>query len=314
MAGVQDVPKERIEKELEKFQGLGPDAQKETMPAFSFGTASREVSGKKVFISKRHEARKAPMISPGPVYNPPSYIGSGPKFGFGTDDQRKHPKAKYPESSVDLTGGVVDSQGVKFHNTKGVHFGTEGRLSHKNAEIIRVHPASALGAESPGALEYSPDEKKVASKPPEYSFGPNSPPQNPTGKVVPRIPLPLTGTPRTLGPGSHSQPSGMGLQPHSARSTAPSWGFGSASKSGPSPDPRQLLDTASDLSSLGRQVVSSARSAPQHGFGSATREHVSRGTLVQTLADKGPRANMPKPNFHLDLPPPAPRPIARPGV
>uniref|UniRef100_A0A7S1W0I8 Uncharacterized protein n=1 Tax=Alexandrium catenella TaxID=2925 RepID=A0A7S1W0I8_ALECA len=309
---VQDGPKERLEKELEKFQGLGPNSQKERMPAFSFGTASRELSAKKVFISKKHERAKAPMNSPGPVYNPPSYIGAASKYSFGTDEQRSHRKAKYPDSSVDLTCATVDSQGVKFRSTKGVHFGTEGRLSHKNAEIIRVHPTSALGMESPGALEYSPDEKKVADKPPEYSFGPASPPQT-TGKVVPRIPLPPTGTPRTLGPGSHALPSGMGAQLNSARSNAPSWGFGSARRTAPSPDGRQLLDTAPDLSSLGKQVVSSARSAPQHGFGSATREHVGRTTLVQTRADRGPRAQMPKPNFHLDLPPPA-RSVAKPGM
>jgi len=302
-----------MEQELEKFKGLGQDLQKENAPSYSFGTAVREVSAKKVFISKRHEAKKAPITSPGPVYSPPSHVGAGPKYGFGTEEQRKHPKAKYPDSSVDLTCANVDSQKVKFHRTKGMHFGTETKMSSKNAEIIRVHPASALGAESPGCLEYSPRDEKVANKPPEYSFGPTAPPQS-TGKVAPRIPLPLTSSPRTLGPGSHSLPTSMGVQPHSARSTAPSWGFGSANRRGPSQEPRQLLDASPDLSSLGRQVVSSARSAPQHGFGSATREHVGRTTLIQTSADKGPRANMPKPNYHLDLPPPPMRPIPKPGV
>jgi len=312
MAAAQDGPKERLEKELEKFQGLGPNSQKERMPAFSFGTASRELAAKKVFISKKHEKGKAPLNSPGPVYNPPSYLGASPKYSFGTDDQRSQRKAKYPDSSVDLTCATVDSQGIKFHGTKGVHFGTEGRLSNKNAEIVRVHPASALGVESPGALEYSPNDKKVSTKPPEYSFGPASPSQ-PSGKVVPRIPLSLTGAPRTLGPGSHSIPSGMGSQMNSARSNAPSWGFGSSSRDGPLPDSRPLMDTAPDLSSLGKQVVSSARNAPKHSFGSATREHVSRTALIQTAADKGPRANMPKPNFHLDLPAPS-RSIAKPGM
>jgi len=287
------------------------NSKKETMPAHSFGTASREASAKKVFISKRHEDRKGIMISPGPVYSPPTGIGTGSKYGFGTDEQRKHPKAKYPDSSVDLTCAAVESQGVKFHSTKGIHFGTESRLHSKNAEIIRVHPASALGMESPGALEYSPKEIQVATKNPEYSFGPVQPPQT-SGKVVPRIPLPLTGAPRTLGPGSHSMPDGLSTQPQSARATAPSWSFGSASRQGPTQEPRQLLDTSPELSSLGRQVVSSARSAPRCRFGSSTRDQVARTTLVQTASDRGPAAQMPKPNFHVDLPPPT-KNISKPG-
>lgn len=287
------------------------NSKKETVPAFSFGTASRETQTQKVFLSGRHEALKASMNSPGPVYSVPSCIGAGSKYGFGTDEQRKHPKAKYPDSSVDLTCALVDNQRVKFHSTKSVHFGTEGRMTSKNGEIIRVHPGMVHGTESPGALEYSPKPEKVLEKPPEYSFGPAAEPQS-TGKVPPRIPLPLTGTPRTLGPGSHALPSSLGSQPHSARTSAPSWGFGTR-RSEPLKESRQVLDSSLDLSSLGRQVVSGARSAPNHGFGSSTRDQKARTTLIRMPEDMGPAARMPKLNFHLDLPRPE-KLIPKPGM
>mmetsp|Transcript_49036 Transcript_49036/g.110257 ORF Transcript_49036/g.110257 Transcript_49036/m.110257 type:complete len:254 (-) Transcript_49036:40-801(-) len=249
-------------------------------------------------------AEKTALITPrkGPVRG----------FGFGTDEQRKHPKAKYPDSSVDLNCATVDSQPLKYHSTQQVHFGSEEKLGTKNAEIIRVHPGVALGIASPGALEYSPNEKEVVKKPPEYSFGPKEPPAT-NGKAMPRLSLRPTGAPRALGPGSHTLAPGLGRQPLSARTTAPSHSFGHPTRRDGSEEPRGVFNPVQDFSSLGRQVVGSARSAPQHGFGSATRDNVARTRLVQMSADKGPAERLGKVNFHLDLPAPAKR-IAKPGV
>lgn len=292
--------------------GRQHDSKKESMPGYSMGTGNREVCRLKVYHSPKHEKAKGGLNSPGPVYSVPSTVGDAPRFGFGSE-QRKHPKAKYPDSSVDLTCSTVDSQVVKFHSTKGVHFGTESRLNSRNAEIIRVHPGSALGMESPGALEYSPEETLTTKLPPEYSFGPKRQTDN-TGEKTTRLTLPLTSTPRQVGPGSNMQPSAMGPQPCSARGSAPSWGFGNAQRSSSVPrERRHLTDTSVDLSSLGQQVVSSARSAPKFGFGTSTREHTARTQLITTELDKGPTARLPAQRFHIDLPKPE-RSLPRHGL
>merc|ERR1711920_522169 len=97
--------------------------------------------------------------------------------------------------------------------------GTESRMSDKNAEVVRAHPAMRYGTQSPGALEYSPNDDKVSTTAPQYSFGPEAAPQT-SGKVMPRIAF-HHNTPRTVGPGSNSLPGAIGCQPSSARSTAP---------------------------------------------------------------------------------------------
>ncbi|CAE8665091.1 unnamed protein product, partial [Polarella glacialis] len=107
-----------------KSVGRQADSKKDTMPAFSFGTGSREVASLKVFLSKKHCKCKAVLNSPGPVYSIPSTVGEGPRFGFGQDEQRSSRVNRYPDSSVDLTCATVDSQKVKFSSTAGVHFGT----------------------------------------------------------------------------------------------------------------------------------------------------------------------------------------------
>eukprot|EP00929_Paragymnodinium_shiwhaense_P034795 TRINITY_DN18890_c0_g1_i1.p1 TRINITY_DN18890_c0_g1~~TRINITY_DN18890_c0_g1_i1.p1 ORF type:complete len:309 (+),score=54.97 TRINITY_DN18890_c0_g1_i1:116-1042(+) len=294
--------------------GRQQDSSKPSQPAYSFGTGQRDVARNKVYMSVKHDKKKAILNSPGPVYSVPSTVGDAPRFGFGTDDQRKHDKAKYPDSSVDLTGATVDSQKVKFPTTPRVHFGTESRMNTKNAEILRAHPGLGLGMESPGALEYSPDETKITGVAPQYSFGPKAGVESQGQKPCVRLTLPLTSVPRHVGPGSHQQPSALGEQPTSARPSAPSWGFGSASKDSARKNAdRRLLDSDPHFSSLGKQVVSSARSAPQCGFGTSTREHTARTQLMISAGDVGPIAKMEKLKFHCELPPPQ-KHIPKPGI
>lgn len=285
---------------------------KPSMPSFSFGTGSRDVARVKVYLSAKHEKHKSVINSPGPVYSVPSSVGATESYSFGSADQRVHGKAKYPDSSVDLTGATVDSQKTKFPSTPRVHFGTESRMNAKNAEIFRVHPGLGLGTESPGALEYSPDESKITKVPPAYSFGPKAS-SDVDSKPTSRLQLPLTSTPRHVGPGSHMQPSAIGEQPNSARPSAPSWGFGSSTRDAMTKKNTQLLETDNNFTALGKQVVSNARSAPQCGFGTSTREHTARTQIVMSAADAGPVAKMEKPRFHCDLPPPQ-KIIPRPGL
>lgn len=305
--------------------GRQHDSKKETMPAYSFGTGTREAASKKVFISKAHgKVLGGLMTSPGPIYEQHSCLGTTQKFTFGCDEQRKPLGVKrYPDSSVDITCATVDSQPFKFKSTKGVLFGTESKCCNKNAETIRVHPGLAMGLEAPGALEYYPEisEKKVHKSVPEYSFGPkvstdkkdkaaDKGPQ----QVVTRIKIPLTGTPRHVGPGSHSQPSSIGNQPNSARSSAPCYSFGSSPRM-PESKPTGGFDTSPELSSLGKQVVSKQKTSASCPFGEATRDTVTKTYMVMTQADRGPAGSLPKPSHHFDLPKiPTGKPPAAPGM
>lgn len=291
------------------------DSRRETFPAFSFGTGSRDVARQKIFVSGKHEKCKVVVNSPGPVYQVPSSVGEGPRFGFGQDEQRKHGGVRYPDSSVDLTCATVDSQKVKFPNTPGVHFGTEVRMSKKNAEIIRTNPDMVLGMESPGALEYTPREQTIQKMHPDYSFGP--PEDRPPAKAVNRLALLPGSTPRQTGPGSHNLPKGIGQQPQSARPTGPSWSMHGGKnnrtipvsaregKTGP------VMDTEGNYSSLGKQVSSTLKTSTIAGFGRSTRDQWSRTAICMTKTDRGPAGNMAKPQFHMDLPKSAPSPSIR---
>ncbi|CAE7661630.1 unnamed protein product [Symbiodinium sp. KB8] len=92
--------------------GRQTNSKKETCPAYSFGTSSREVASMKVFLSPKLTPRaKAGLVSPGPIYDVPTSVGHGPGYAFPQEEQRPHiGGAQYPDSSVDLTCAVVDSQ------------------------------------------------------------------------------------------------------------------------------------------------------------------------------------------------------------
>mmetsp|Transcript_76765 Transcript_76765/g.201969 ORF Transcript_76765/g.201969 Transcript_76765/m.201969 type:complete len:108 (-) Transcript_76765:79-402(-) len=107
----------------------------------------------------------------------------------------------------------------------------------------------------------------------------------------------------------------MGAQPQSARSSAPSYSFGSSPRMADLKKGGQLFDISPDLSSLGKQVVSTHKTMPKCTFGDATRDKVARSQIVMCLADRGPAAMLPKPNFHCELPRPPPgRLPAKPGM
>jgi len=292
--------------------GRQSSSKKETCPSFSFGTGDRDVARQKLFVSKKHQKCKAVFNSPGPVYKVSSTLGSGPCYGFGQDEQRRHAENKYPDSSVDLTCALVDSQKVKFPGTPGMRFGTEERLSSKNAEIIRTNPDLVLGMESPGALEYSPKDDAILKVQPVYSFGPGE--DRPPAKRANRLTSLPSSTPAHVGPGSHSIPFGLGKQPLSARASPPAWSMGqgttkrqpqSARETGP------VLDTDQNFSSLGKQVVSTVKSSTKAAFGTSTREQWARTTMCMTKTDRGPAGSMGKPRFSMDIPRTAPAPTCR---
>jgi len=251
----------------------------------------------KVYMSRKMEKSKAKLNSPGPVYDIPSAVGAAPSFSFGTDVQRKHDPKKYPDSTVDLTCATVDTQKVKYTKTPGCHFGTEQKLSLKNAEILRTHAGLALGAESPSALEYH--VKEVAKRVPAYSFGPAE--SMTPRKPEPRVQLLQSSTPARVGPGSHPKPSSIGQQPMSPRPTAPAWTM-------PGRSPREKTQTEAlaiedkVFSSIGKQVLSTIRSPPSVATTKSTRDQVNRTALFVSEMDETDTARGPKPHFNLELP------------
>mmetsp|Transcript_49109 Transcript_49109/g.92048 ORF Transcript_49109/g.92048 Transcript_49109/m.92048 type:complete len:310 (+) Transcript_49109:83-1012(+) len=291
--------------------GRQMDSKKETCPAYSFGTSSREVAAMKVFVSPKLTLRaKAGLNSPGPVYDVPTSVGVGPGYAFPQEEQRPHiGGAQYPDSSVDLTCALVDSQKVKFGGPAYVRFGTESRNSHKNAEILVTNPNLMLGKESPGAAEYSPQDKPIVRQQPKYSFGPVEE-RVPFSKTTPRLMLPATGTPRTVGPASHRMPAGIGRQPQSARRSSPAWSI-SGSVMPSKYDEGPMLDTAPQYSCLGKQVVSTSKTSANCAFGKSTREKRTRMAMCMTQPDRGPAGDMVKQRFHADLPKTALAPAAK---
>mmetsp|Transcript_9755 Transcript_9755/g.13724 ORF Transcript_9755/g.13724 Transcript_9755/m.13724 type:complete len:309 (+) Transcript_9755:88-1014(+) len=294
--------------------GRQTNSKKETCPAYSFGTSSREVASMKVFLSPKLTPRaKAGLVSPGPIYDVPTSVGNGPGYAFPQEEQRPHiGGAQYPDSSVDLTCAVVDSQKVKFGGPSFVRFGTESRAVYKNAEVLVTNPNLMLGMESPGAAEYSPQDKPVYRQQPRFSFGPVEE-RMPFTKTPPRLMLPVTGTPRSVGPASHRQPAGIGRQPLSARRSSPSWSLGGSTMPSKN-DEGPMLDTAPQYSCLGRQVNSTSKTSANCTFGKATREKRSRMTMCMTKTDRGPAGAMTKQQFRLDLPRTAPESVKRVGL
>jgi len=262
-----------------KAMGKQDNSQKKTASSYSFGSCSRDRHAEKVFMSEDHERRKATMASPGPVYSIPSAVGEGPGYGFGTAPQREHGRAKYPDTSVDLTGATVDSQKNKFHTTKNVHFGTEQKDNMKNSVLLKTHPQACMGLVSPGPFAYDPKDKDVTRpKEPRYSLGEKT-----------KILSTQAQTPRNVGPGSYPPTKAMGEQASSSKRSQPSWSFGNSARMPPLKKSDEVLDPNPELSSFGKQVVSSKKSSAHYGFGTATREHKAKTFLVQLGLDKGPR-------------------------
>lgn len=271
--------------------GTQYNSQKATQPCYSFGTSNRERHLKKVFISKKHCKHTAHMESPGPVYQLPGSMGLGVHCDFGTSTRPKT-KAPYPDTSVDLLGATVDSQGFKFSKTQGVHFGTSARDSLANAEVIRTNPSLVLGRGVPGSGEYDARDDLSSAKSPRFTFGVKTS----MGEKADQR------TPRTVGPGAYPVPQAMGSQCTSDKASEPAFSFGGTRrKKDVSDEFTDLLHVNPKVSGLGKQYTSKKQSAPEHSFGTSTRSHAAKVTLLRTMEDKGPAAALPTPRFHIPM-------------
>jgi hypothetical protein len=184
-------------------------------------------------------------------------------------------RAQYPDSSVDLIEGSVDSQKYKFPASKRFLFGSESKNCNKNAVVLKHHPQAMLGILSPGPQAYNP-KKGVAEKSTEcYTISEKTP-------ILGSQPQ----TPRTVGPGKYTPEATIDFD--STRKRFAGFAFGRQRRF-PEPEPdRTTLAISPRLTSMGEQLSSKKSTSPRYGFGSATREAKSKTFLAQVPEDKGP--------------------------
>jgi hypothetical protein len=203
--------------------------------------------------------------------------GSGPKHSFGTSPQRVEIRAQYPDSSVDLIEGSLDTQATKFGHPKTFLFGTEARDCNKNAMILKHNPQANFGLISPGPVAYHPNFPATEKCPEAYTMSTKTP-------ILGSQPQ----TPRNVGPGKYTM---EGIK-ESTRKTVPSWGFGKSKRFPDTEQDKSILSVCPPLDALGKQVSSRAKSSPRYGFGTATRDKKAKTFLVQLPEDKGPAQAM----------------------
>jgi len=260
---------------------LQPSSQNPTPPSYTFGVASREAQ-EKVFISMKHEKLKPAMDSPGPIYSMVTTTGEGPKHSFGTSPQRVEIRAQYPDSSVDLIEGNVDSQKIKFDNPKKFLFGSESKDCNKNAVILKHHPQANLGMLSPGPLAYYPKKETVERKTEAYTISMKTP-------ILGSQPQ----TPRNVGPGKYAALMAA-MDYDSTKKRFKGFMFGKQ-KRFPEPETdRTTLEISPPLNSMGNQLNSRKSTSPRYGFGSATREAKAKTFLAQVPEDLGPASALGK--------------------
>ncbi|CAJ1376562.1 unnamed protein product [Effrenium voratum] len=106
------------------FPSLGKQAEgmKRTNPLWTLPKAGRD-DVKKVFISKKMPQDLLGRGSPGAIYEP-KRVRTTPSWTFGVADRPGPGKAKYPESSNDLTQVTPDSQPFKYGDPTAATIGT----------------------------------------------------------------------------------------------------------------------------------------------------------------------------------------------
>jgi hypothetical protein len=267
-----------------------PSSQNPTPPSFTFGVASRD-SQDKVFISKKHAQLKPSMDSPGPIYKMLTTTGDGPKHSFGTSPQRVEIRAQYPDSSVDLIEGSVDSQKIKFDQSKRFLFGSESKDCNKNAVILKHHPQANLGMLSPGPLAYYPKKETVERKTEAYTISMKTP-------ILGSQPQ----TPRNVGPGKYENVANA-MDHDSTKKRFKGFMFGKQKRFPETESDKAVLHISPPLNSMGSQLSSRKATSPRYGFGSATRDAKAKTFLAQVPEDLGPASALGKVHmFHPILP------------
>lgn len=287
-----------------------------TNPTYSLSKCSRGQRGKN-FISEEH-ARAGALCreSPGPVYDLPSTLGSGPKMSFSKGAQRvygkdKHFNSKYNEPSVDCIEAQIDSQPFKYERDKTMLFGTEGKGQLKNATILKSHSAALVGRISPGPANYGP------------AGGPDVGPTRKSlahavrfGAKTKAVGSMISQTPAEVGPGLYPRKDvAMGNQHLSNRRTQGCNTFSKAPKFGRAKDARgqPIIELDVATSAFGKQVDGRKKSEPGIGFGTSTRDNAGRMQRCMTNADEGPKSNMPR--SHLSHPTlPSEKIVMRSGI
>lgn len=276
---------------LEIPPGIGeqPSSMRPSSARYSFGTSTRADRTRVAIPHTRGNAKKDDVdrigrTSPGAIYDIPEMLGRAPTNVFGTQPRETTARYQYPDSSTDLSYGVVDSQKVKFRSARRAVMGTEPRDEIRNAEILARDPDAGKLKESPGAI-YEPDDTKAR---------PNS---APLWTMRPKTPINegRTATGTRVGPNSYRTQEAIGPQVSSKKKTARSSSFGRASRFPTTKKQTGGADDGDAISSMGRQVNGRYKSHPSCSFGSSTREHTARTAFLQVAKDMGPRGKMAPP-------------------
>lgn len=178
----------------ENVSGFGRQglSNRSTNPLYGFGTVNREMAGK-VFISPQHASSSFGRASPGPaaMYQREGGL-RGAKYGFGTDE-RFNRLARELSDAADLPGpGSYDDKGIMGEQTSS-RLATEPAFGFgtSNREHISKVFVSDMHARASGSSNMG-------------NFSPS--------------------------PNAYTLNNGIGVQPTTRGRSAPTWGFGTASR------------------------------------------------------------------------------------
>eukprot|EP00927_Polykrikos_kofoidii_P010293 TRINITY_DN14352_c3_g1_i1.p1 TRINITY_DN14352_c3_g1~~TRINITY_DN14352_c3_g1_i1.p1 ORF type:complete len:321 (-),score=39.81 TRINITY_DN14352_c3_g1_i1:63-1025(-) len=289
--------------------GKQADSDKQTMPGYSLGKATRD-GGKKVLISNKHNQDLLGRESPGFAYfikepgspedKEPGRQRYLPKWSFGKAAARPPTKTnKYGEQYNDLVYNIPDPALFKYGTKKGVKIGSLPRGACSNAPDIEGYPRGAI---SPGPQRYNPAKvtqnvrlghaPEIDKIQPSYTMRIRTKPMEPQSQ-----------TGKKVGPGSYPAPEALGQQATSEKPTGPSWGINRTSRFS---DTSKVRDAGRLWDGMKDQKEKNCRafnSTPSFSFGYSTRDGQKKITRSATAVDKGPAGKMGKPwQSHPELP------------
>jgi len=272
------------------FPSLGKQAEgmKRTNPLWTLPKAGRD-DVKKVFISKKMPQDLLGRGSPGAIYEP-KRVRTTPSWTFGVADRPGPGKAKYPESSNDLTQVTPDSQPFKYGDPTAATIGTCPRDVVTNAPDLNGFP---VGRISPGPMRYNVANCPPATRlqhapgcdqvPPKWSIGHRTKIRELESQTGPKV-----------GPGTYPLPDACGKQYESDKKSNPTW---SCCKKDRFPKKAREHNTGRLWDGEGKKKAQFNRTCsapPSFSFGTSTRFHAQKLARCLAPADAKAFSSQPK--------------------